>query len=400
MPEPITRRLTKTPAKTVLQPGAVRAQPQLGPKRAQAHAGVSPLNPLAHRNTGFQPLPPPLGLPPYQYLLAENFPETTSQIVAAKKMVFHVLADSGGVQDGEFQNNVAEQMIAQASGGGPDTPLFCYHVGDVVYFTGAKPDYYAQFYDPYAHYTPPIFSIPGNHDGEVDDPTAQTSLDGWVAYFMQEQPDVDPISLDAPRVGLNLPNPYWTLVTPFATFIGLYTNVPEGGSIDSVQQQWFTNEFATAPKDRALIVALHHPIYSFDVFHSGSSRMADVLENAIRDTGRVPNLVLSGHVHDYQRIEQTISPSGPTPFVVCGNGGYHNLHAIHSKPGDVDPHSGAVLKYGADKAWGFVTLTIDAGTITGTTVEIDKTGAVTQGDAFAYPATPILLADPKSVPTL
>ena len=66
---------------------------------------------------------------------------------------------------------------------------------------------------------------------------------------MQEHPDVDPISKDAPRVQLDLPNVYWTLTTQFATIIGMYTNVPEHGSIDSTQQQWVTNEFATAPKD-------------------------------------------------------------------------------------------------------------------------------------------------------
>jgi len=180
----------------------------------------------------------------------------------------------------------------------------------------------------------------------------------------------------------------------------MYTNVPEGRSIDSVQQQWVTNEFANAPKDRALILALHHPIYSFDVFHSGSSKMADALENAIRDTGRVPNLVLSGHVHDYQLIEQKIAPSGPTPFVVCGNGGYHNLHAIHSNPGDVAPDSGALLKDGADKAWGFLTLTIDANQISGIPTEIDRTGNVTQGKSFHYPAAAVVLQNPKSVPTL
>jgi DNA repair exonuclease SbcCD nuclease subunit len=315
-------------------------------------------------------------------------------------MVLHVLGDSGGVQDGEFQNNVAEQMVAQLTPNGTSTPQFCYHIGDVVYFTGMHDDYYAQFYEPYSHYTPPILAIPGNHDGEVDDPTVQTSLDGWVDYFMQADPDVDPISKDSPRVGLNLPNPYWTLTTPFATFVGMYTNVPEGGSIDSVQQQWVTNEFATAPTDRPLILALHHPIYSFDVFHSGSSRMADVLENAIRDTGRVPNLVLSGHVHDYQHIEKTIAPDGPTPFIVSGNGGYHNLHAIHSQPGDVAPDSGAVLKYGADKVWGFITLTISAKTISGTTTEVDRAGNVTQGDSFSYPSATVILADKGSVPTL
>ncbi len=184
-----------------------------------------------------------------------------------------------------------------------------------------------------------------------------------------------------------------------ATIVGMYTNVPEGGSINSVQQQWLTNEFATAPDDRAFILALHHPIYSFDVFHSGSSKMADALENAIRDTGRVPNLVLSGHVHDYQRIEQTIAPSTPTPFIVTGNGGYHNLHALHSQPNDKAPDSGAVLKYGAE-TWGFMTLTINKKTISGATIEVDRTGTVKDGDSFTYSAKPLILKDRKAVPTL
>jgi hypothetical protein len=384
---------------TTLQPGAIPRHRRS--KNSQAHPGVSALDPINHRNTGYQPLPPALGLAPYHYTLADNFPDIGNEIKSAKKMVFHVLGDSGGVKDGEFQENVAKEMVNQLQlAKAPNVPQFCYHVGDVVYFTGMHDDYYGQFYDPYSSYNPPIFAIPGNHDGEVDDPTAQTSLDGWVDYFMQEKPDVDPISKDAPRVGLNLPNVYWTLVTQYATFVGLYTNVPEHGSIDSVQQQWVTNEFASASEDLPLIFALHHPIYSFDVYHSGSSRMADVLENAIRDTKRVPNLVLSGHVHDYQRIEQKIAPGGPTPFIVSGNGGYHNLHKIHSKPGDTAPDTGAVLKYGADSVWGFMTLTIDSKTISGTTTEIDRTGKVGKGDSFSYPVDAVFLTDGKSVPTL
>ena len=394
MPSPRKKHATQTNG---LQPGTVR--PRLTPKYSQAHKGVSPLQTISHRNIGYQPLPRPLGLPPYHYSLTDNFPTIRTNIQTAKKMVLHVMGDTGGVQDGEFQNHVAEQMIAQLSDA-PTSPQFCYHVGDVVYFTGLHDDYYAQFYEPYTHYTPPILAIPGNHDGEVDDPSIQTSLDGWVDYFMQATPDVDPISKDAPRVGLNLPNVYWTLLTPFATFVGLYTNVPEGGSIDSVQQQWVTNEFATAPKDLPLIFTLHHPIYSFDVYHSGSSKMADVLENAIRDTGRVPNLVLTGHVHDYQRIEQTIAPGGRTPFIVCGNGGYHNLHSIHSKPGDKAPDTGAILIYGQDKKWGFLSLTIDDKTISGVSTEVDKNGAASKGDTFDYPTAAVILDDPKSVPTL
>lgn len=381
----------------MLKPGSVRAHVKKG--NSQAHPGVSPLDPIAQRNTGYQPLPKPLGLPPYHYALSDHFEPIAKNIKSAGEMVFDVLGDSGGVQDAEFQTDVAKQMVAALAKAGSDGPQFCYHVGDVVYFTGAHDDYYSQFYEPYERYTPPIFAIPGNHDGEVDDPTQQTSLDGWVAYFMQANPDVDPISKDAPRVGLNLPNPYWTLITPFATFVGMYTNVPEGGSIDSTQQQWLTNEFATADEDLPLILALHHPVYSFDVFHSGSSKMADALENAIRDTGRVPNLVLTGHVHDYQRIEQKIAPDGPTPFLVVGNGGYHNLHQIHSPNGTVAPDTKAKLIYGK-VCWGFLTLTIDKKTISGQTTEIDRSGVVTKGDTFSYPAAPITLKNPKSVPTL
>jgi acid phosphatase type 7 len=397
-----TKKLQVVPQKQTLvqvrlRPGAVRPHPIN--KNSQAHPGVSPLDAISNRNTSFQPLPRPLGLPPYHYSLTDNFPEIGQNLEAAKKMVFHVLGDSGGVVDGEFQNNVVAQMISQLTPGNPSSPQFCYHVGDVVYFTGSHDDYYAQFYEPYAHYTPAILSIPGNHDGEVDNPALQTSLDGWVDYFMQAHPDVDPISKDAPRVGLNLPNPYWTLTTPFATFIGMYTNVPEGGSIDSTQQQWITNEFATAPMDLPIILSMHHPIYSFDVFHSGSSKMADVLENAIRDTGRVPNLVLAGHVHDYQRIEKTIAPSVPTPFIVAGNGGYHNLHALHSKAGDVAPDTGAVLRYGNDTTWGFLTLVIDGKTISGSSTQVDRNGKLSQGDSFSYPVEPVTIAK-KSVPTL
>ena len=379
------------------RPGAVRTRPT--PGHSQAHPGVAALDPVNHRNTGYQPLPAPLGLAPYHYDLTEQFADIAQSITSAGKMVLHVVGDTGGVQDAEFQGNVARVMTDHLQQAG-EKPQFCYHVGDVVYFTGAHSEYYGQFYEPYAHYDVPVFSIPGNHDGEVDDPTAQTSLDGWVDYFMQAHPDVDPISKDSPRVQLNLPNVYWTMVTPLATFVGMYTNVPEGGSVDSVQQQWITNELATAPSDRALILSLHHPIYSFDTYHSGSSKMADVLENAIRDTGRVPNLIMSGHVHNYQRIEQTILPNQPTPFLVIGNGGYHNLHKLSAAAGHAAPDTGAQLIYGQE-VWGFLTLTIDKDRITGSSTEVDRSGNVKEAaDKFSYTAAPLTLADRKSVPTL
>jgi hypothetical protein len=338
---------------------------------------------------------------PNHYDLADHFPDIAQAVKDAGKPVSHVVGDTGGIKDAEYQDNVAQHLVNDLARPAAARPQFCYHVGDVVYFTGMKNEYYAQFYEPYAQYTPPIFSIPGNHDGEVDDPTQQTSLDGWVQYFMQEHPDVDPISKDAPRVQLSQPNVYWTLITEFATIVGIYSNVPEHGSIDATQQQWLTNEFATAPDDRALIFALHHPVYSFDAYHSGSAKMADVLENAIRDTGRVPNLVMSGHVHDYQRIDQAIAGEAtPTPFLVVGHGGYHNLHKIHSEVGTVAEDTKAVLKY-AQVCWGYLTLSIDGETIRGVSTEIDRDLQVMQTkDEFEYTAKPLRLEDRRTVKTL
>src|SRR3984893_2584854 len=149
---------------------------------------------------------------------------------------------------------------------------------------------------------------------------------------MTPTPQVNPESRDAPRVSMSLPNVYFTLLCPFVTIIGMYTNVPEHGSIDSAQQQWLTNEFATAPKDRALILALHHPIYSFDDHHSGSPRMADAVQHAINDSRRVPNMVLAAHVHNYQRIERSLGGK-QIPFIVSGHGGYPHLHGMNIDPG-------------------------------------------------------------------
>jgi len=120
-------------------------------------------------------------------------------------------------------------------------------------------------------------------------------------------------------VGLNLPNPYWTLLTPLATIVGMYTNVPEHGSIDSNQQQWLTNEFATAEKKLPLIVALHHPVYSFDVFHSGSSKMSDALENAIRIPGESRTWFFPATSTTTSELRRPSRRAGP-PFIVAGTG--------------------------------------------------------------------------------
>ena len=372
-----------------LRPGAVRPRPARG--ASQMHPGVAPLSALTHRTQLFQPLPAPLGDPPYHVDINQLVPGLDALAAQSGQLVLHAVGDTGGINTPDYQRAVAAAMKGDLNLPPAQRPAFFYHLGDVVYYNGEIAQYYPQFYEPYDHYDAPIVAIPGNHDGDPVGPQ-QTSLDGWVRYFMAPGPVVQPESHDAPRVTLSLPNVYFTLNTPFATFVGIYSNVPEGGSIDSVQQQWLTHEFATAPLDKALIFSSHHPIYSFDDHHSGSARMADALQQAINDSRRVPNLVLAAHVHNYQRIERPVGAGGPTPFVVAGHGGYFHLHGMNADPGTTDPATQAHLVAGDHLQHGYLRLTLTAATISGVAVQVPSNGAAPQEiDSFSYPAAARLL---------
>lgn len=387
------------PSPAPLRQGQVPARP---PRNAsQAHPGVFPLSPFNFGSQKFQPLPDPLGAPPYHYDLETALPGIGATVARLKKLVFHAVGDTGGVTNPDYQSHVATAMKTDLTLPEDSVPRFFYHLGDVVYYNGQIADYYSQFYEPYNHYAAPIISIPGNHDGDPIDAT-QKSLDGWVAYFMSPSARINPESHDAPRATMSLPNVYFTLDCPFVTIIGMYTNVPEHGSIDSVQQQWLTNEFATAPTNKALILALHHPVYSFDDHHAGSPRMADAVQHAINDSRRLPNLVLTAHVHNYQRIEReaVVGVKGTTvPFLVSGAGGYYHLHNLnvtavpkgkhHAVVEDPLTHARLVASNATNH--GYLTLTVDRDTVSGVMSTIDEVGhpGNPKADTFRYSAKPL-----------
>jgi hypothetical protein len=56
--------------------------------------------------------------------------------------------------------------------------------------------------------------------------------------------------------------------------------------------------------------------------------MKTFLENAAEAAGRHPDLVVAGHVHDYQRLTKVMADGSQIPYLVTGAGGYHNLHTI------------------------------------------------------------------------
>jgi len=211
----------------------------------------------------------------------------------------------------------------------PDQPSFFYHLGDVVYYDGESANYWPEFYEPYLNYNAPIVAIPGNHDGDVNPATGESSLQAFVRNFCAQSAVHSPDNRDAPRRTMTQPNVYWTLNTPLVTIVGMYSNCPEGGQVSDTQRLWFISELKAADPKLPLILAIHHPIYSAYGGHPGSTRLKDLLEHSCATAGRTPDLVLMGHVHDYQRFSAPLYNKKDVPFIVAGAGGYNKqLHVL------------------------------------------------------------------------
>lgn len=184
----------------MLRPGQTPPRPPRN--RSQAHPDVAPLSTYTHRTQRFQPLPPPLGEPPYHVDLEAALPGIGAEAASLGHLVFHIVGDVGGVKDPNPQRAVAVALKSDLDKPASDVPRFFYILGDVVYFNGEIADYYGQFYEPYEYYSAPIFAIPGNHDGDPAN-DLQVSLDGWTRYFMSSRPVVLPESGDAPRATMS-----------------------------------------------------------------------------------------------------------------------------------------------------------------------------------------------------
>ncbi|MDQ3818246.1 MAG: metallophosphoesterase [Acidobacteriota bacterium] len=300
-----------------------------------SETGRFPIHLRPRRDTHFRAVPPATGNPPFQLDLKSILPSKAYKaIVSKKRLTFHMNGDTGGIKDSMPQLLVARGMEAdyKAVAKAGNNPAFLYITGDCVYFNGEIKEYYNQFYHPYEFYPGPVFAVPGNHDGE--NLTDEETLTGFIRNFCAPKPVKMPESGDSMRTAMTQPNVYWTLLTPLVNIIGLYSNVPAGGDIRSPQTEWLVDQLKTLPKSLPLIVTLHHPVYSADDVHSGSTYMKAVLEKAEREANRRPEMVIAGHVHNYQRFTKTLENGDQVPFLVTGAGGYHNLHGMMKVKGD------------------------------------------------------------------
>jgi hypothetical protein len=330
----------------------------------------------------FQPLPPPLGRPPFRFDLGQLLHQDEVAKIANTKLVFHSVGDTGDERGKEMDFVAA--LMTQDYDNSPDgeAPAFYYHLGDVVYFAGDINDYGENFYETYAEYPGLIVSIPGNHDCQPDDPQdgpvdpRKVPLDGWVQNFMSSTPTkLGSLKTTSSRTQMDLPNVYWTFTTPLATIIGLFSNVGETeAEIHQDQIDWFKGELTAADAQKALIVAIHHPPFSGDTEHSGSTVAEKVLFESFAATGKYPHLVLSGHVHNYQRftVQQKVkNATFEIPCVVAGAGGYSKLgklHTINGRPALAPLQLAETLKLECydDEYFGFLRLEITKGQIVGT----------------------------------
>jgi acid phosphatase type 7 len=307
------------------------------------------------------PAPPPAGQKPLNFSTID--PKENRQIVTSGKMSFAMVGCSGDPDTGRNTKAVAQTMIAA------DDTSFFFHLGDIIYLEkgsdsttsslqdGDTPELWnAQFYAPYRKYPKCIVSIPGNHDGKstpithyLDAFCAPASK--WPAVWKGNTTDHRPAMIQS--------YVYWRFDTPLAYFVGLNSNMANGGILDDPtkysdftkgpQYKWLVAELKAiasanrqnSPK-KAVLLAVHYPPYSgasnFDVRGDQSQGpspnaanapyLAVALQEAFAESGQRPDAIFSAHAHLYQRISYTFEDKAVMPCLVVGCGGHSPLEVL------------------------------------------------------------------------
>jgi len=327
------------------------------------------LNHLPDDSHVVKPLPHPTGTYPYRLNIREVLGDVSWFL--KQRMSFHMVGDTGSLRHSAFQARIASALAQQAGehSSASEKPAFLFHLGDVVYNHGEASEYPKQFFMPYEEYPAPIFAIAGNHDGDInpDSELIYQSLDTFMDVFCDTYRRKIMFAAGSKRLSMIQPNVYWTLQTPLAHFIGLYSNVTKHGTITAEQREWFIEELRNADMyrpDQALIVCLHHAPYSADTNHGSSPAMIAFLEEAFKAADVRPDIVFSGHVHNYQRFTKTYEDGSSVPYIVSGAGGYADLHPIASvadpRVADLDTDRHQVrLENFCDDRFGFLQITIE-----------------------------------------
>jgi uncharacterized protein YukJ/predicted phosphodiesterase len=343
------------------------------------HAPIDPAR-RAHVLANLQKIPPPRVDPPVFSLGDVIGDAAVREITASGQIVLHTAGDTGrGAHTA--QSEVADAMARDYQKANPaDHPALFFHLGDVIYGHDKDALYREMFYSPYDIYPGQIVAIPGNHDGEVIPRTDPKSLEAFLANFCDTKRQHPAIAGPAPRLTMNQPGVYFRLDVPFVRLIGLYSNVAENsgfitipGAGGDAQKLFLVSQFKAIGQLRAqgdtaaLAIAMHHPPYSGGG-HAGSSEMLADIDDAVKQAGVAPDIVLSGHAHNYQRFTRKFFLDGVAleiPYFVVGCAG-RGITPIRL-PASGGPIAGASGDHSLRQfynGFGYMTLTINSRVLT------------------------------------
>jgi hypothetical protein len=366
--------------------------------------------------------------------------EEHERIAQTGRMTFHAVGCSGDYGNHQPEEAVAAGMAAQVAdataGKAPASaatrPSFLYHLGDVIYKPGATSDagldetyespllegadddpgrmYNDQFYVPFRVYDRPIMAIAGNHDGKYSKHPDRSAVDHFLSNFCAKSRVKSADNAGNDRTSMIEPYIYWRLNTPVAHFVGLYSNIANGGILDDPsgpepgpQYQWLVSQLrdigrinAKGHSRKALVLAVHYPPYSgaTNFAKRGDPRLGptnaanarplgEVLQQAFVDSGQRPDMVVSAHAHLYQRLTYTYADGWQLPLLVAGCGGHAPIEKLFAAcdgtvqpprtvpfdavlPGDTELPEGDSAQVVAfnDRSFGFLRVTIGPKLIT------------------------------------
>ena len=137
---------------------------------------------------------------------------------------------------------------------------------------------------------------------------------------------------------------------------------------------------------RALLIAVHHPPFTGSDQHAPSPSVLKDIDAACQQVKILPDMVLSGHAHLYERYTRVVN-GAQIPFVVAGCGGYYNLAGL--KPGkhgatfnppvvgtDASGNKLTLETY-KDSTFGYLLLTVSATKLICTFMGVDVTTKAT-----------------------
>jgi predicted phosphodiesterase len=335
-----------------------------------------------------------------------------NEIVASGSITFHAVGDTGSPDT--MTEKISSAMAADYNIANPAaSPAFLLHLGDIIYYDNTDKGYLQQFYTPYKHYPGKIIGIPGNHDGEMvkyDQPGEPsvgqaTTLAAFIENLCQDTTGVPPAAGTIYREMISQPAVYWYLNTPLVDIVGLYSNVADGPGfiandnvIGQVQKDWLTQTLQSIAGARqqgrkGLILAVHHPPFSGGG-HSPSTDMLADIDACCNTAGIMPDVVISGHSHNYQRFTRYYTINGVNmqiPYFVVGCSGHGIQKVAHADGHKTDDHTFDSSLYG----YGYLTLTADKNKIT-----VNFSQVSTDGSKQPYDQTIVVdLATSQIVPS-